>query len=113
MHVYGHTEKECRPKGRYHFESAHFKESLKDDVPDFDQVNTEVCEQTFYHFGKYKHIAKHFNRFQFWFYMYVVIHMHNERVQRRTFLNFKKQQQNKLNEKLNKLDKTRLECDEC
>ncbi|XP_066932011.1 uncharacterized protein [Clytia hemisphaerica] len=45
-----------------------------------DNVNTEVCEQLFSWFSKYKVMTKHMNRERYTFIVLYFMHMHNERV---------------------------------
>uniref|UniRef100_A0A7M5UMV9 Uncharacterized protein n=1 Tax=Clytia hemisphaerica TaxID=252671 RepID=A0A7M5UMV9_9CNID len=48
-------------------------DSLKD-------VNTEICEQLFSWFSKYKHMTKHMNRERYTFMVLYLMHLHNERI---------------------------------
>ncbi len=82
FHVTGHTEPACMSKpgkvpGIYHFNHPSFKRS------NWDQVNTSICEQTFTWMGKYKHMCRSFTRFEYWFFIYIIVYMHNEAVEHR------------------------------
>jgi hypothetical protein len=100
MHVFGHTEVQCRPgpKGIYHYSHPRFHESNR--INNFKDINTQVCEHTFSNFSKYKNICKNFNRHQLWFYMHVVVQMHNERVTERNLMKYEQAFKAKMKETL-------------
>jgi hypothetical protein len=89
FHVHGHTEKKCvydatdPDSAIYHYKNESFKILM-------DGVNTSVCEQTFSWFSKYKNIMKRMNRYEYWFYAYILIFMHNTQIEK----NYIKQKQN-------------------
>jgi hypothetical protein len=89
FHVHGHTEKKCcydetdPDASIYHYKNEGFKIVM-------DGVNTSVCEQTFAWFGKYKHIFKRLHRYEYYFYAYILIYMHNTEIQK----NHQRQKQN-------------------
>ncbi len=45
--------------------------------------NTGICEQTFMWLGKYRYATKHFNRMHFWFFLHIIVHMHNVQTETR------------------------------
>ena len=89
FHVDGHTEVACLgpPKqskaGKYHYAHPSFKQVM-------EGVNTSVCEQTFSWMGGYKFTVRNFNRYQYWFFIYILVYMKNQSIEQ--IINDKKQQ---------------------